>query len=631
MSSRSFAPNGVRGAWHHSVAAPASAIAAIVAGGTAAPPAARADNGTANITFQWTDRVGNTHPLGYAWTDGYYNTSLSSGNSGGPPGFLPGSGVAVYTGWALFGNLDFYGNLYTSFGVGSVEWFRILDGSNSMYSQRWPSSGFFTTTGPQGDNFTHTVDNTTYQGAAYGIGQALMFADRYAGFRLNASAPFFSVGYHSGTTGSFYVPNGPVPGNSYLQIDRADWASWDVILHEFGHHVAYWNNLDLSPGGPHGFGGDNIRGTDRPPYPPNPGGGVGLGPVQGSRLAWSEGFATYFGLSAIRSGNLQAAIPGLPADDYDDWYADYDATGSQALDYQHLNFAVHAERPRLFFGGVGGGGNGGTFADGVRRGEGDEYSVLLAMWDYYDHTNEAFNTSAVYHPKTQRWCSDRVNYGDVDAWNRVITANGGAKTFRDYWVNLVADAATATGRGKINGLATNRLDEAVAALGETLEAAGIACVPVSPDGDSAPLNTLRPTFQFQEQNNSNSDYFRVLVFSLDWSTIVFGSPIINDVDFGLDLVSFTPATDIPMGTYWWVALNSPAIAALADVTGNANRYNMYWSGARQFTLVPAPSALALLGAAGLLAARRRRPAIAAAHPASTAAAPPGAGTILALN
>src|SRR5262249_45624585 len=154
----------------------------------------------------------------------------------------------------------------------------------------WPSSGYFTTTGPGGDSFTHTVDDTTYQGASYGIGQALMFADRYAANRLNASAPFFYVGYHSGTVGSFYQNNGPVAGNSYLQVDRQDWGSWDVIMHEFGHHVGYWNNLDASPGGDHTFGGDNIRGTGRP------NGGVAAGRLPGSRLAWSEGFATYFEL-----------------------------------------------------------------------------------------------------------------------------------------------------------------------------------------------------------------------------------------------------------------------------------------------------------------------------------------------
>lgn len=560
---------------------------------------AGADSGIANVYFTWTDRLGNAHPVGYAWTDGFYNTLLSSNNSGGPAGFMSSTGVSVYTGSALVGNLDFFGTIYSSYGVGGVEWFRIRDAGGTTYSQRWPTTGFYTTTGPGGDNFSFHVDNNTYQNASYGIGQALMFADLYAGNRLGASAPFFTVGYDPTLTGSFYNKNGPAAGNSYLQIDRHDWASWDVIMHEFGHHVAVWNNIDTSPGGSHAFGVDSIRGNGTPDYP-------ALGSDAGTRLAWSEAYATYFGLSAVRSGNLAAAIPGLPHDEYDDWYDDYDAPGTRAQNYQHLNFGVNAERPRLLLGGAGGGSNAGDFMDGVRRGEGDEYSVLLAMWDYYDATNEAHNGSDVYHERTRRWCADRVNYGDVDAWNRVITANGGAKTFRDYWTNITADVGTAAGRAKISGLATVQKDEAVAALGESLEAAGIANVPVSPDGDTAPLNTRRPTFTFQEQNNSNSDFFRVLVFSLDWTTLVYGSPVINDEDFGLSLIDHTPTVDLPLGTFWWVALNSPAMATLAQIDQNNERYAMYWSGARRFTLIPAPGSLALLAFGVVLAARRRR-------------------------
>ncbi|MFN7022736.1 MAG: hypothetical protein ACK4WH_15640, partial [Phycisphaerales bacterium] len=88
---------------------------------------AGADSGIANVYFTWTDRLGNAHPVGYAWTDGFYNTLFSSNNSGGPAGFMPSTGVSVYTGSAVVGNLDFFGTVYSSYGVGGVEWFRIRD------------------------------------------------------------------------------------------------------------------------------------------------------------------------------------------------------------------------------------------------------------------------------------------------------------------------------------------------------------------------------------------------------------------------------------------------------------------------------------------------------------------------
>ena len=169
----------------------------------------------------------------------------------------------------------------------------------------------------------------------------MMFVDRYATFRLNASAPFFNVGYHAGAAGSFYNKNGPAAGNSYLQIDNNDWGSWDVAMHEFGHHVAAWNNIDASPGGNHNFGGDNIRGTGAPAV---------RGRDLGTKLAWGEGFATYFGLLAVRSFNLAGTIPGLPSDEYDDWYDDYDApddvAGAElsAPELRHQRRAAAADR-----------------------------------------------------------------------------------------------------------------------------------------------------------------------------------------------------------------------------------------------------------------------------------------------
>jgi len=562
--------------------------------------------GVANVTFQWTDRAGGVHPLGFAYSyNNTYDTSLSSGNTSSPNFYLPQTGVGVYTGSTinpLNTSINFFGSVQTSFGIGtdpgSTEWFRVGPADNTNYFASW---GPFKTNDPPGfGNFTFTQDNNTV-GATFGIGQAIRFARNYAVNGLGSAAlPLLFVNYQSSnTSGSFYT-------NNHLTLDfNSGWCSWDVIMHEFGHFVADKNGLTASPGGVHTFGGDNIRGTGRPAGAGNvPPAGTGIGADQGSKLAWGEAFATYFELSAIKSGNLNTAISGLPAADVDTKYAQYTSTGTRAQDPAALVFNVDAEVPNGQFGAASSGGASNFTVS--RRGEGDEYSVLLAMWDMYDDTNEA-HTHAAYHAKTQQWCRDRVNYGDTAAWTRLIKANGGAKTFRDYWNNLTADMGTATGRSKVSGLATAQKDEAVAALGENLEAAGIADVPVTPDGN-AMLMTHRPEFDWQEQNNSNSAIFRVLVFSNDWSSLVYGSPLLFDTDpNNLQLFAYTPTVDIPFGTYWWVIANSPATATQADVTGDANRYAFYWSGARQFTLViPAPGAVALLGIGGLILSRRRR-------------------------
>jgi hypothetical protein len=340
-----------------------------------------------------------------------------------------------------------------------------------------------------------------------------------------------------------------------------------------------------------------------------------LGNDAGARLAWGEGFATYFGLTAVKSGNLKTAVPGLPTDDYDTWYGDYrgDNTSGIARDYHELDFSTNAEYPSTLLGGKHSKGrDGGFFTDIRRRGEGDEYSVLLSMWDYYDSENEVFDNTTEYHSKTRQFTRDRIAYGDRDAWTRLITPSG-PKRFSGYWANLTADAGTATGRGKITGLATQRQDEAVAALGETLEAAGIAAVPLNLD-NGATVRSVRPTFRFLEQNESNSDWYRILVFSHDWSTLVFSSALIEDKTSEIRQYNYDPTADLPNGSYWWVVLNAAAGAAKTAIEDVGDRYKMYWSGARQFKVMipaipePASGLLAML-AVGWFAVifRRERP------------------------
>lgn len=576
----------------------ALALAPVLAGSAVA----LADTGVVNATFNWTDRGGGVHPLRGTYTNGFYNTTLSSGNAANEVyTYTDLGGNSVFSGQSLFGSLDFYGNVSANIGDGNTSWFQIFNSAGVEYSQRWPVVPGTYVNASSGNNgaYSYTFDNTNQIGRAMGIGQAIRFMDRYVSDTLGASAPYVRVRFDGTTVGSFYDVNDPA--GATLQIDQTDWANWDVIMHEFGHHVAQSNGM-AGVGGPHSFGGDNIRGTGRPGgggMPPNPAPGTGLGAASGTSLAWGEGLATYLGLSAIRSGNLQAAVPGLQADEYDDWYDKLNPTGDGAAFPNNSVFSVRAEAPRAYSPTDG-------FYDTVRRGEGDEYSVLLALWDAYDATNETFTGNTTYHAKTQAYARDRVNYGDRATWDRLLKPGGGAKNFKSYWAAVTADAGTADGRAKIDGLATNQKDEAVAAHGEILEAAGISGVPLSPDPTSGNILSFRPTFTFLEQNNSNSDYFRILVFSLDWSSIVFGSGVLADPDLGLSTLSYTPGVDIPMGQYWWVVLNSPAGIAQADVTGNANRYAMYWSGARRFTIIPTPGALALLSAAGVLGARRRR-------------------------
>ena len=94
-------------------------------------------------------------------------------------------------------------------------------------------------------------------------------------------------------------------------------------------------------------------------------------------------------------------------------------------------------------------------------------------------------------------------------------------------------------------------------MGETLEAAGIVCVPANYDDAGAAVHDVRPTFAFEPQNNYNSAFYRVLVFSDDWANIVVASPVITSANTGI-WVEFTPEIDLADGSYWWVVISTPA-------------------------------------------------------------------------
>lgn len=547
-------------------------------------------NGIANVNFLWTDRAGTSHAVGFAYNSGAYDTNLSSNNSAGAASYLSTSGAGSYSGFSSnpFGsNFVFRGNIQNRFGTGTdpnaTEWFRITAANNAIWADNFGDYNVPENTSP---TFTKSFDNDTLQGTAFGIGQFLAFGRNYVVNRLGGSVPYFTVRYDPAqTSGSFYEGG----GTPRITVDyNTGWCSSDVILHEFGHHVGASNNLTGDIGGVHSFGVDNIRGetVGGTVYPAR-------GASDGSKLAYSEGFASYFGLSAVQSGNLGGAIPNLPAQDRDTSYAQYRSTGSRAGETE-LQGRINAELP--------------TSATGFlnsRRGEGDEYAVLLAMWDVYDAQNEALNETA-YHPKTRQFARDRVTYGDKDAYDRLIK-NNASQNFRGYWNNITADAGTAAGRAKIAGLATNQKDEAVAAHGEILEAASLSGIPLNND-NNAQLLTTRPRFEFLEGNFGNSKFYEFLIFTSDWSSIAFTSPLFQDATPNtLDTVAFTITSDLAQGTYWWVVLNSPA--ELTTEAQLASRYSYYWSGARQFTVVPVPaSGVIALGALGVLARRRRQEA-----------------------
>jgi hypothetical protein len=145
-----------------------------------------------------------------------------------------------------------------------------------------------------------------------------------------------------------------------LKRDRWD---WDVMLHEYGHFVAEQTGIEDNPGGSH-RGDQNLSDT------------AGRNKDLGVRLAWGEGWPTYFAVSLLVE--MDAASLGI-ANIGDAKYQDTeDATIVTDLEV----------------GGV--------------LGEDNEVTVMSTLWDLYDAPGDDL---------------DSIALGDQEVWATLDAAN----------------------------------------------------------------------------------------------------------------------------------------------------------------------------------------------------------------
>lgn len=549
----------------------------------AAPAASRGDAvATANVYFSWTDRVGGVHPAVSIFASGYDDDFPLLPDDAGS-GYTNQFGLQTFTSSdiGLFdGTVEFYGFLIAKTGVGTTEWLQVRN-NLAIKGFRWPATGTFDVSDPPGSaNLNFTVDNTTFAGAAVGISQFATFERNYYANVHGANVPQIPIYYDQGLTGSFYQ------FNNRIQIDQNAWCSSDVIMHEFGHHIAFNNNMSASmvPPNPvpanfnrHAFGVDNIQGSAANMVPAR-------SALNGTRLGWSEATASFLGLMAVREGNLAAKIPGLPGSDYDTYYNRLSSANAVATDAAATQFAVDFETrdyvTRNAAGAL-------VHNDVAGQGEGDEMSVGRAMWDIYDNQNEAF-------PLGRAGTADHVALGAARMWANMSNST----TFEEFWTHITGVMDTVQGRALVSDRLTDTKAEAVSLIGEILEESQIAAVP---DLAFNVTDDRRPLFEWDAQNNLNSAFFRVLLYSDDWTRLVLDSGSIAST--GVVHESYRFAMNLANGFYHYVILDSPALLGLGDLAGI---YRWYWSGALRFSIVPEPGAapLVALGGGLILLARR---------------------------
>lgn len=199
-------------------------------------------------------------------------------------------------------------------------------------------------TGPDLDlTLDITANNVEDNNTAFSVAEAILTEDLYIERLRGSGFPSINVIFPS--FGTFFYPF--VPEIHILQLDRFD---WDVSMHEFGHYVAQNLGIDRSPGGGHlpGFNLSELYGK--------PG---------GITLAWSEGWATYFGTSVQQV--MDTASLGIPF-----------VGDTQYTDTEDFDFSYDLETQT------------GGFPDFVIQsvGEDDEASVQRILWDLFDTVDD---------------------------------------------------------------------------------------------------------------------------------------------------------------------------------------------------------------------------------------------------
>jgi len=160
--------------------------------------------------------------------------------------------------------------------------------------------------------FNNKDDNNT----AFSVHQALVMASEYVKKMNGSMLDSITVKYPDASKGtSCYGSDGK------LHILGGDKFDWDVLHHEYGHYVQHCLDIANSPGGSHSLG-DNL--ADK------------LGKDKGIRLAWGEGWATYFGTLLQKESNASALnVPNVGDTHYqdtDDSNIDYDLEEGSAGD-----------------------------------------------------------------------------------------------------------------------------------------------------------------------------------------------------------------------------------------------------------------------------------------------------------
>ena len=342
----------------------------------------------------WTDSEGATHPAENVRVYIFNDNTIST--------YKPPTGAIFPSVYTQTNDEGFYSYEYeagtilpaagvnlkiTAYASGSYGEVRDFD-TNSAYSQTSTDSVY---ANQLGITVTHnmTIPNSSNAGKAFSIYQAINMVGNYVDSLSNTSYNSVTVKFprDDGKVSAYYDEE------QIIKLNDSDAFDWDVVQHEYAHHIQFQFDITRSQGGAH---------SSR----------VNLAEVRQNKgtanyLAWGEGWATFFAISAQKYA--YASTLGIPYVG-DVYYTDTDSDYTICNDLENCSFGSSPTEQTL-----------------CKLGEANELVVAAVLWDVLDLSNESY---------------DNVRLSQTKIWNIIV--NNHCYTLEHFINNVNADTSIST-------------------------------------------------------------------------------------------------------------------------------------------------------------------------------------------